>query len=221
MCACALWPLLDFPPIYHTLTNTPRHLVAAQHCITTQPSHSMRLKTEENLRFADDLQSLHVCTNPVIGANSASAASSLLTSRPLSRIYHRRFWEARFSALVASFSQLHVPKLVASHAVRTTEMEARQGAAWPSAQPYRCRWFPIASARHRVCPRCSRRREELRNKHVALKHQRPPNAIMMSLIAARRQGKETEKVPPANIDSRYVSFGEHAAVRAPLSSPNC
>ncbi|KAL7966463.1 hypothetical protein HDV63DRAFT_384860 [Trichoderma sp. SZMC 28014] len=104
---------------------------------------------------------------------------------------------------------------------RCTEMEARQGAAWPSAQPYRCRWFPIASARHRVCPRCSRRREELRNKHVALKHQRPPNAIMMSLIAARRQGKETEKVPPANIDSRYVSFGEHAAVRAPLSSPNC
>lgn len=140
-----------------------------------------------------------------------------------------------FSSPSASFSQLHVPKLVASHAVCTTELEARQGAAWPSAQPYGCRWpsCSMASARHlvEVCVlsimsvyQISSVRDTFEKERRNAKHSpqpsRPPIAIMMSLIAAWRQGKETEKVPLANIDSRFVSFGEHAAVRAPLSRPN-
>ncbi|UKZ58801.1 uncharacterized protein TrAtP1_000124 [Trichoderma atroviride] len=62
--------------------------------------------------------------------------------------------------------------------------------------------------------------KEKRNAKHTLQTSRPTIAIMMSLIAAWRQGKEREKVPPANIDSRLISFGEHAAVRAPLSRPN-
>lgn len=56
----------------------------------------------------------------------------------------------------------------------------------------------------------------MRNTHFS--NLRPPIAIKMSLIAAWRQEKEREKVPLPNIDSRFISFGEHAAVRAPVQA---
>lgn len=85
----------------------------------------------------------------------------------------------------------------------------------------------MLSARHLFCLVCVSRISSPQDtfesdKGMRNTHFKPKASYgqMMSLIAAWRQGKDREEVPLANIDSWFVSFGEHAAVRAPLSRLN-